>query len=174
MSSSFDICRVRHCPRSCNKVAHYLAKYGRSVVSSGSVVFSSQVPTFVENLVSGELEMVSNGNKLSEIKEKNSTTLKALSHHRCPSPPPPLPHPLVFPVRRPPPPCVVLHNTSLICPPISECRRSAPSSALVGYRSTSQTLSPPQRDPRGRGSKEDEGKAVEKLIWRWKVLHGDK
>jgi hypothetical protein len=82
MSSSFDICRVRHCPRSCNKVADYLAKYGRSVVSSGSVVFSSQVPTFVENLVSGDLEMVSNGNKLSEIKEKK------LHHLESPKSPP--------------------------------------------------------------------------------------
>jgi ribonuclease HI len=40
MSSSFDICRVQHSPRSCNKVADCLAKYGVSVVSSGSVMFS--------------------------------------------------------------------------------------------------------------------------------------
>jgi hypothetical protein len=55
MSSSFDDCKVQHCPRSCNKVADYLTKYGASVISSGSVMFLSQVPAFVENLVSDDL-----------------------------------------------------------------------------------------------------------------------
>lgn len=41
-SSSFEVCSVRHCPS--------FAKYGASVVSSGSVVFLSQVHTFLNSL----------------------------------------------------------------------------------------------------------------------------
>jgi hypothetical protein len=53
------------------KVADCLTKYGTSMISSGSVMFLSQIPAFVENLVSGDLpEMVSDGNKLSEIKKR--------------------------------------------------------------------------------------------------------
>uniref|UniRef100_A0A0D9XTW0 Protein kinase domain-containing protein n=1 Tax=Leersia perrieri TaxID=77586 RepID=A0A0D9XTW0_9ORYZ len=47
--------KVRHCPRSCNKVADSLAKFGASSVSSGSHEFVSHVPDFVSNLVSGDL-----------------------------------------------------------------------------------------------------------------------
>ncbi|TVU00700.1 hypothetical protein EJB05_53858, partial [Eragrostis curvula] len=55
MSSDFVSCHVRSCPRTCNKVADCLAKYGASDVCSGSSVFMSQVPTFVTHLVSGDL-----------------------------------------------------------------------------------------------------------------------
>jgi ribonuclease HI len=55
MTSSFDVCRVRHCPRSYNKVADCLTKYGASIVSSGSVMFLRQVPAFIENLLSDDL-----------------------------------------------------------------------------------------------------------------------
>lgn len=58
ISSSFDECSVRHCLRSCNKVAGCLAQYGASMVSSGSAVLMSQVPTFVHDLVSSDLPRV--------------------------------------------------------------------------------------------------------------------
>ena len=51
ITSSFDYCIIQHCRRNCNKVADCLAMHGASVVSSGSAMFLSQVPTFVSNLV---------------------------------------------------------------------------------------------------------------------------
>lgn len=55
MLSGFDVCHVRSVSRTCNKVADCLAKHGVSNVCSGSTVFMSQAPTFVTNLVSGDL-----------------------------------------------------------------------------------------------------------------------
>jgi hypothetical protein len=39
MSFYFDQCLIQHCPMSCNKVAYCLAKYGMSMISSGSSLF---------------------------------------------------------------------------------------------------------------------------------------
>lgn len=53
--ASFDYCSIRHCPRNYNKVADCLAVYGASVVSSRSIAFMSQIPSFVTSFVSENL-----------------------------------------------------------------------------------------------------------------------
>ena len=55
IESDFVYCEIQHCPRNYNKVADCLAMYGASVVSSGSLVFMSQAPTFISELVSSDL-----------------------------------------------------------------------------------------------------------------------
>ncbi|KAJ1287005.1 hypothetical protein BS78_03G396700 [Paspalum vaginatum] len=54
MSLEFSSCIVSQCNRACNKVAESLASFGAKL-SSGSDMYSSDVPTFVRELVSGDL-----------------------------------------------------------------------------------------------------------------------
>jgi ribonuclease HI len=54
MQNDFTSCDVSIC-NTCNKVADCLAAFGGSVLASGSDCLSSQVPEFVNDLVSGDL-----------------------------------------------------------------------------------------------------------------------
>jgi len=54
MYSQFRQCNISVCSRICNKVADCMATYGACVLTSGSQVFMSQVPSFVFDLVSGD------------------------------------------------------------------------------------------------------------------------
>jgi hypothetical protein len=55
MRRNFVSCSVSVCPRSCNMVADSLANHGVVAFSDGGHAFWCQAPTFVNNLVSGDL-----------------------------------------------------------------------------------------------------------------------
>jgi len=55
MQSEFSSCTVSLCNRNCNKVADCLALHGAYVLESGSDMLMSQVPSYVMDLVKGDL-----------------------------------------------------------------------------------------------------------------------
>lgn len=58
MLVNFSVCQVSVCSRTCNKVADYLAAHGSRTVPTGEHVMWCSAPSFVSNLVSGDLPEV--------------------------------------------------------------------------------------------------------------------
>jgi hypothetical protein len=55
MSNNFVSCSISICPRTCNMVADGLANYGVAIPPDEGDVFWCQTPSFVTDLVSGDL-----------------------------------------------------------------------------------------------------------------------
>jgi len=55
MVDDFNSCKVSIRNRTCNKVAYGLASHGACVLAPDYSMFSSQVPEFVTNFVTGDL-----------------------------------------------------------------------------------------------------------------------